>query len=1385
MSDSKDGRPPEAGESEHRPTLPERIERGVEHTVERVGDAIGRVEHAAEEMAEEVAGHVPVALRERVRWTVKRLLLVIGAAVAGAALVAAGISAYYVWNHTEWAAHELTGRVNSVLSSRSDVVLTVGAVRGNPLSSVEVLEPRVRFREGGAVLLEARAMRLRYSTWNLLSAKRGALVMELDRPVVHLTRAANGSLRLPTWRSSPSRAVHGRGFDFVVRIRDGDLILPDRERSIESFDLDAGAATGSSTRLEIRSLSWAKGPYGMKLDRLRGEVEVADSVLIDVRELESPDLALTATARWVHGGTRRVNADVARVRWSWLAKVFRNRTLDVPGEGRLSVQAIGDRDWRGEVHARGVWSDLALDSEGRFAWRDGRLTIDSLNGRSAMGTIAGGRLIWSKQGWEIGGTATDADPARWTVLGLKDWPAGRMRGRFRYAVDTRGRPSARLDARLESSTWAGWSADSAVVTVAFPAVATDSFHVQAWRRGGELTLDGRTGPAGWSGPYRIARFPLDEWPDGRASGLTGTLASGEGSVEARAGALYVTGTLEGGRTRWFGMEAARWRLEGVKGRLLPTPDLEARARLVDALYLGIHFDSAGTPCRLGDRTLALPSLTAWAGDTVLTMAAGADWTEGSWRMVATRAAAESRQFHWTVEPPLELAGDAGGVIFQRMVAADGDARLRIEGRWAVPGGSYDWRAVAEGLKLDRLGLPENLRLGGTADAELTVTGVAGNPRWEFKGRARGPILGGHVADSLRLSLSGAPSRLEVREFDLALGGGDFVARGSIEGTAAPWPDTLTAGGVLQWLAKADRWHGEVRADSMPLEPLTRLVGAEPGWTGRLGATIDLSGRPSAPRLTVRAKAAPIAWRNVRLDQVRAEATYADNRLRVTEFRTTRNRAVSNVTGEMEIALALGRTPEALDAPMHWRVDLPNGDLALFPVLVPQIGAATGRFEVDGEIRGTPRRPELVGTARIREGRLRLATRAEVLEDVRADFSFRDARITLDSLTALQRTGQGEPGRLRGRGTVDLHAGKGPTYAFDLALRDFTAIESGLYAARFDGDFRITNGARIGRQVLPHVTSDNVEIRRAVVLYDFARQTEQQQVQASTQTLFWTYRIQIHANDNLHWQPPDGNIEFSADLSVEQTPEKLVMFGDMDALRGTYYFLSNAFSVSQAKLTFDDVGGVDPLVDAVAVTRLRPTQQISERTPSQHKIIVKIQGRSSRPTVEFVDEPGNSSDGVLDQAQILQELTVGRFAQGQQVALSDPLNSYLTRAISRQLSAELSRAFRGTISEWEIARESSGAPGGGDLVVRVGSQLNDRLAVRYGQRLPGWGRQGSGTVPSGAATTLIERDLEAEYRISRFFYVTSQVTQKRPVSGISSSTTGTPDFNVNLKARWEY
>jgi hypothetical protein len=166
-------------------------------------------------------------------------------------------------------------------------------------------------------------------------------------------------------------------------------------------------------------------------------------------------------------------------------------------------------------------------------------------------------------------------------------------------------------------------------------------------------------------------------------------------------------------------------------------------------------------------------------------------------------------------------------------------------------------------------------------------------------------------------------------------------------------------------------------------------------------------------------------------------------------------------------------------------------------------------------------------------------------------------------------------------------------------------------------------------------------------------------------------------------------------------------------------------------------------------------------------------------VEFSSSPSG-----WDEPRILRELTVGRYTDVGGGLSRDPLDNYVTRAINKTLSAEMSRTFNGYVNEWVVERERGGlVRGEGEVIVGVGIPVTRNLQVRYRQRVPGLQREYG--ITGAPATPLFERDVEAEYRLNRFFLVTTELTQRRTLIGATSTPVGTPDFNINLKARWEY
>ena len=1357
----------------------EEAREGVEHLVEEVREEVEELHEKIEDVVEE---HLP----RRVRWSAGRIAwLILGSLVALIVLLLGGAFVYVTRNST-WAAGELTRVINQTLAQHSNLVLEVRDLQGNPFKQVKLIEPRLRMRgRSSQPILEAPSMSVAYTPWSLWLGRQRSIEITLDHPVLRLTRGADGRLLLPQWKAGPPGAASQRELEVILHFRDGALRLPDSALQIEGWNFDARALTGRSSQIAIQHMNWTHGPWGSELRALAGDLSVADSVRFRISELRSGDLALRGSGAWKAGGSsvaRVVRMDLERVRWRWLARVFDNGVFDVPGEGRGHIEARGDRDWRGHFSAEGVWDSAQVAGLGEFFWARSRLRVEPLGLTSAIGNLAG-RLDYGADDWELTGEVRRGDPARWGVFGLQGWPQGNLNGRMVFRNHRQGkRHASHLEAALAASDLGGWKADSAWTTVDFPIAGSDTFAVRMRRRGGSFTLLGRTGNPGWQGRYELAHYPLDEWEDGRKSGLRGLLTSGRGTVEGRDDGLQVTGVLEGVASDWLGMHTARWRLEGLRGRLLPTPDLAMSARLRDLQFLGVHFDSAAAELHLGDQVVALDTVTAQAGDTVVTVAGRSVWDPKGWRVTLDRAAADSRQFHWTADPPLELSGDPHGVGFDRFIAHDGSARLELTGRWAAPGGRYEWTGRARGLDLGRIGLPLEWGISGLADAVLHVEGAAGDPHWRLDGSAGQPGMNHHRADTLEIALEGRPSELDVSRLRLGLNGGNLDGRMQFTRIATPWPDTLTAGGVRAWLLRSGHWEGSLAADSLPLDDLARFTPGARGWGGRITGKLGIGGDPRRPELDLAAQARPLRRDSLIADQVSVRASYRGGRLEVPEMKVRRGEALATIAGSLPLRLDLSADPSIPDQPMSWRVEIVKGDLSMLPLIAPQIAQARGLVEVSARIEGTTRAPTLDGSVQVRGGVMVPAGREEVLEDVFANLHLGRSRITLDTLYARE----GKRGQVTGHGAIELDGTRLKSYRLEMALREFTIHEAGFYVALVGGQLVVTDGPKVSGHTLPMITGE-INLDRGVIVFDFANAAEQERLAATTQPLLWTYRIHLLALNNLRWQPPDGDIEFSADLTLEQTPGALSMWGDMHALRGTYHFLSNRFTVNKADVTFDNVGGVNPVLDAEAVTRIIPTQEpaapqgpsATPETAQPHQVTVRITGRTDRPVIEFVTDPPD-----WDEARVLQELTVGRFFDKGNVALGDPLDNYVTRKLNEQLDPLLSKAFLGYVNQWTLAREQGGVfYGKGDLFVKVSSQVSPQLLLSYSQKLPGFSR----SYPTGYSpvTGGLERNVEAEYRLNRFFYVTTGYTQRHLLGATLNTSSLGGEFDLNLKARWEY
>src|SRR5690348_2081167 len=252
-------------------------------------DHPGVVEAIREEI-EEVVEHVP----QPVRWTVGKIVRFTLLALAALVVLAIVSAALYLGNRTELVAHELTLVLNQALARHTDVTLQIGDVKGNPLTGIRVLRPRVVFHDG-RVLLAAPEMRVGYSLPSLVRGGRVPVAVSLVNPDIRLI-GPDGRLRLPAWRGGGGGGGGGgRELDVDLEVRGARIHAPAPLGEFQDLDLEAGARTGPVPLVEVRRLTWRSGPWGSRLQRFSGELAAgADSVRFRLRELRTDDLQLSA-----------------------------------------------------------------------------------------------------------------------------------------------------------------------------------------------------------------------------------------------------------------------------------------------------------------------------------------------------------------------------------------------------------------------------------------------------------------------------------------------------------------------------------------------------------------------------------------------------------------------------------------------------------------------------------------------------------------------------------------------------------------------------------------------------------------------------------------------------------------------------------------------------------------------------------------------------------------------------------------------------------------------------------------------------------------------------------------------------------------------------------
>ena len=655
------------------------------------------------------------------------------------------------------------------------------------------------------------------------------------------------------------------------------------------------------------------------------------------------------------------------------------------------------------------------------------------------------------------------------------------------------------------------------------------------------------------------------------------------------------------------------------------------------------------------------------------------------------------------------------------------AHLEARGRWAAPGGAVRFQSsTAAGSTWAGSGMPRDWGLAGSGGRAARRERAPGDPRWTFDGRASRPgIRRTHVRLAVDLARRAARTgsryatcSTRARRRHRARARDRFErARAAVAGLAHRARPSCA--GCRTPAAGRER----SRRAGCRSRTLGALAPAAEGWGGRAQGRLTLAGSPPHPEFDVDAHRRRLRLARLPRAARRGARRYHDGLLDVPAGARAPCRTWSRRSADsMPLQLALGRTPEVPDAPMSGDVDVPRGrSQAPARRWCRIIQSARGRFDLAATLAGTTRHRASTGRAHIRDGVVRPAGREEVLEGVYADLHFDESRI--HARHAVRAAGPHRARVVAGRrGTERLRTQGLPLRPRACATSPRARKGSTRCSSTATSPWWMVRACCGQRLPQVHGRRAREAGRRRVRLRQPDRGAEARRPRR--EPLYWTYQIQARAPRAICTGGRRRATSSSTPSSTcEQTPDSLLIYGEMHLVKGHYFFLSNRFKISQADLTFDNQKGVDPILD---ITPRRgssraaanwPRAAAGQRTPPVETINAHLTGRSSQPVITLTSSSGWTS-GRSSGSSRTDAFTAARATSH---SARRPARRTTSPGSSRtSCPRDLSKFFNDAINQWEVrARPGRAAEraGGRGRERGRGHQPPD-VAGRYRQRLPG-------------------------------------------------------------------
>ncbi len=552
---------------------------------------------------------------------------------------------------------------------------------------------------------------------------------------------------------------------------------------------------------------------------------------------------------------------------------------------------------------------------------------------------------------------------------------------------------------------------------------------------------------------------------------------------------------------------------------------------------------------------------------------------------------------------------------------------------------------------------------------------------------------------------------------------------------AKWVLTAAAGSMEAsgTIDDQERMNLTVNLSDFDVAPWAGLLTSEP-TEGLLSGKILLAGDFLSPQIEAQAQIRNFRFREMRLGRLTADLSYADKRLQVKDLSVTEQGWDYSLTGFVPLDLSFVYVEHRLlDEPQSLKISARGRELELIRLFIPDVEYLTGDFEGQLDISGYLLHPQFEGDMTLRDGELKFAELADPVRQLEADVRMKNENLIIDQVSGIMERGSTQSRGILSRIWRVFSKRKkvnGTVNAFGTI--DLTDVRKAKYDLYFNGenvpvDYEyadLTALANVDGQITgqsPPLVTANISLSELFYREPFSSSSSGGFAYSpEVAQELWDWNLDVSVTNNCWIINDDVNLEFKGDVLVLRDAGQLMILGNMETIRGSYFLYGTKFTIEKGSFYFDNLHKIDPSIDFLVSTRLWGGSSASSggssllSAGSSNEIELAIGGTLSEPEVKPAPGSPYSSEDVIELLAFQRGLgsvdSAGVGSLFQERVLKSLGGAYSSRLLENIAGRSLGVETFEIVPTWSDKFRLT------DAEITIGKYISDKVYLRYTRRL---------------------------------------------------------------------